>query len=274
MKIGQTITGIEFDWLAEKLTNATFKTAKSKTIPHAYTLRDTWANDNDFIKVVEMIRMYGYKEWFFNTPYIYFNINDYKYWTMGEEINKDGEWWTILINRAKIKRASPYDLIASQYDDLFSDEASIQEDKEIIAMIDYKGGSVLDVGCGTGLFLDYVKVDVENYLGYDISVNMLNAFANKHEHRILNTITTDFYTTEKYDYILGLYGVGSYLTKREIDKLERLLSPTGKMFLMFFTKGYYPATYSKTKIEQPFERIENPTLTHNNFDILIVQRGK
>lgn len=87
----------DIQFLTDKLPKATYKFAKSmENIPHAYTLKDTWKNKDDFNSCVLMIREHGYEEEFFGKTYIYFNIGDYKYWTMGSPIEK-----TILINRAE-----------------------------------------------------------------------------------------------------------------------------------------------------------------------------
>lgn len=74
--------------------------------PHWYTLRKRWENDDDFVAVVLFIRKYGYVERFPDPvkgwPYIQFNVNGFKYWTMGGPIGeKDtyGYWDTTLINR-------------------------------------------------------------------------------------------------------------------------------------------------------------------------------
>jgi hypothetical protein len=86
----------EIQFLTNKLPKATYKFAKSMAnIPHAYTLRTTWSNQQDFFTCVELIRKYGYEQKFFNKTYIYYNVGDYQYWTMGSPLEK-----TILINRA------------------------------------------------------------------------------------------------------------------------------------------------------------------------------
>ncbi len=64
--------------------------------PHFYTLRTTW-NDQDFIDVVKYIRKYGEKQRYYKKIYIYYYLDGYKYWTMGDPINE-----TILINKAKV----------------------------------------------------------------------------------------------------------------------------------------------------------------------------
>ena len=71
--------------------------------PHSYTLRKNWDKDEDFVNFVKFIRKNGYVENFKGREYTLFNINGYKYWTMGADINTpDGKPHTILINRARI----------------------------------------------------------------------------------------------------------------------------------------------------------------------------
>ncbi|MDM8533722.1 hypothetical protein QUF55_03360 [Clostridiaceae bacterium HSG29] len=97
----------EFDKVSKALIdeeiNGGFKFAKSMPeIPHAYTVRENWRSDEEFINAVKFIRENGYKEKFLDKEYIYLNVNGKKYWTMGEPINKDGKPYTVIINRAEL----------------------------------------------------------------------------------------------------------------------------------------------------------------------------
>lgn len=68
--------------------------------PHEYSVRKNWANDDDFVFVVQYIRDNGYTGQFEGRTYTYLNVNGYFYWTMGASINKaDGSPLTIIINR-------------------------------------------------------------------------------------------------------------------------------------------------------------------------------
>jgi hypothetical protein len=93
--------------LKEKIAEILFeqKWIFAKTMPqspHEYCLRKNFNNDSDFVCVVKFIRENGKEEAFGRRKYTYLYFNGYKYWTMGEEINKpDGSPHTILINRAK-----------------------------------------------------------------------------------------------------------------------------------------------------------------------------
>src|SRR5438552_2541892 len=81
--------------------------------PHWYTLRKTWASDAAFVEVVEFMRKYGYLEKYEGRKYTMFNLNGFKYWTMGAPINyKNGNACTIVINRKPIDYPADYDLIA------------------------------------------------------------------------------------------------------------------------------------------------------------------
>lgn len=82
---------------------ADFKFAKSMpTIPHEYSLRETWSNDKDFCDVVKFIRENGVKEKFFKKTYIYYYFNGYKYWTLGNELSYHDKRKTFVLNRARI----------------------------------------------------------------------------------------------------------------------------------------------------------------------------
>lgn len=66
-------------------------------IPHEYTLRERSTNEAAFEGFVTFIRENGYDEKFFSKTFTYYNVDGYKYWTMGSPLEQ-----TILINRAKL----------------------------------------------------------------------------------------------------------------------------------------------------------------------------
>lgn len=163
-----------------------------------------------------------------------------------------------------------YGKIADIYDDLFNDEQSLKENEALIGMIGYKGGSVLDVGCGTGLFLDYTTPD--EYLGIDESENMLRQLKKKHpKANVINVPVAYFESNEKYDYILALFGVGSYLTLDDEEKLFNMLAQGGKAFFVYYKEGYYPVTYKKAGIKRKFRNTERKTFTFDDFDIYVYE---
>ncbi len=66
-------------------------------IPHEYTVRMKWENQNDFWSVAKYIRDNGVDEPFFKKTFRYFYYDGYKYWTMGNPYPI-----TKIINRAKV----------------------------------------------------------------------------------------------------------------------------------------------------------------------------
>lgn len=84
--------------LKEYIKTIKWKYAKSMPqYPHEYTVRE-WYPEKDemFKKFVMFIRKYGYDEYFYKRKMRYYNIDGYKYWTMGAPLEI-----TTIINRAK-----------------------------------------------------------------------------------------------------------------------------------------------------------------------------
>ena len=232
---------MDFKKAAQLLLANEFRFAKTMPQnPHWYTLRKTWANDKEFAEVVAFIRANSYTEYFFKKPFQMFLLNGFKYWTMGAPIDI-----TILINKAVQHNHVPYDEIADQYVKLFHDEESIAEDKELFKMLDIRG-KILDIGCGSGLFLDYFQP--EDYTGIDPSGNMLSFLKEKHpdyQDKVIQCRFEDFYG-DGYDTIVALYGSASYISPEVIDRIKDCLAPGGNAYLMFYKDGYDPVTYQKT----------------------------
>lgn len=220
-----------------------FKYAKTMPdLPHWYTLRETWSDNKEFDSCVRFIRKNGYAEVFKGMKYIMYNLNGYKYWTMGDLIVR-----TILINRALVSYESDYDLIADKYDGLFDNDNYVDEDNRLLSLISI-GGRVLDVGCGSGLLLDYIK-PIE-YVGIDPSQRMLDILKNKfpeYADKVINSTFEDFYLG-KFDTIVALYGVASYIKPDYLNRVGDMLNEGGKAYLMFYKKDYMPVTYLKTGV--------------------------
>lgn len=60
-------------------------------IPHYYIVRDNLSEDNKklFDEFSEFIKKNGYIKKFFSKEYSYFNIGNYKYWVIGNILNRD-----------------------------------------------------------------------------------------------------------------------------------------------------------------------------------------
>ncbi len=69
-------------------------------LPHWYTLRRTWDNEEDFIWTVEYIRRVGYQERFIGRVWTYLDAGDFQHWDCGGPVADVG-----LINRAVRKVA-------------------------------------------------------------------------------------------------------------------------------------------------------------------------
>lgn len=261
--------------LAELLEKNKFVFAKTlPEIPHFYTLKVSWEKEEEFYQAVEGIRHFGRAERFKGRKFIYFYANGYKYWTMGAPVDE-----TYLINRAKAEYHGEYDQYAEKYDEIYSGEDFKKEDKEVIAKIGYKKGSVLDIGCGTGLFHEYVIPD--RYTGVDVSRKMLSKFVEKYQSghvELINCSFDDLHIYENYDYLIGLYGAGSYI---EPDKLSELLYRADKVFVMLYREGIVPYWYEVNNLIPAYHTLkdyseviqEHNLSTEEYHNYVILKRG-
>lgn len=137
-----------------------------------------------------------------------------------------------------------YDAIAESYDSLFNDRASIEENNKIASMLFDVSGIILDVGCGTGLFLDILKVSPDEYFGIDPSAKMLEVFRKKHAGYDSFCIPFELFNSKfmVFNTVVSLFGAASYI---EIEALTDI--PKDKaLFLMFYRENYHPVTYERT----------------------------
>jgi hypothetical protein len=239
------------------------------TAPHWYTLRDKWTQPIDFETVVQFIRDNGERERYGRTYYTKLQIGSYKYWTMGAPLKA-----TILINRAKVEERAgdAYDRIAPVYDDLWRSEEAHAEDRKVIELLAYRGGSVLDVGCGTGLLLDHIRPEL--YLGIDPSRGMLERLEEKFPGAPTENVGIEnLATAMRFDAVVSLYGSCNYIPADGVRRIPHLTQKAGRYFLMFYREGYAPLTESMAGVSVP--RFQHPrsilpgrVTDFNNFFII------
>jgi SAM-dependent methyltransferase len=227
--------------------------------PHWYTLRKGWPDDAAFVEAVLHMREFGYKEKYEGRWYTMYNLNGFKYWTMGAPINyRNGNPCTILINRKPLDYAADYDLIADRYDSLFRDRASLEENEQIFTRVGAKPTDrVLDIGCGTGLFLEYNSP--WEYVGLDPSTRMLSRFVSHircGQVRLVNARLEEFYDGDGFDLIVALFGAASYITPAYFSHIYDYLKPGGRIFAMFYQERYVPVTYEKCGVSLPHHSID------------------
>lgn len=261
---------IKADRVKASLLAAEYRYAKTMPEnPHWYTLRKTWADDEAFIECVEYIREVGYIEKYKGRKYTMFNLNGYKYWTMGAPIwGKNGEPCTILINKAKTAEPSEYDAIAEKYDKLFSDRSSIAENNDIFSKIRCRNGDrILDIGCGTGLFLEYFRR--RQYIGLDPSAQMLGQLVQRHREfagNIAHCKFEEFHDDrDGFDLIVSLFGSANYVDPAAWRRVFRMLRPGGRVFAMFYQDDYTPVTYLKCDVK--FEHFRTDEYDLSRFSL-------
>ena len=143
--------------------------------------------------------------------------------------------------------AHPYDEVAARYDELWSTPEARAEDREIMRTINYRDGLVLDIGCGTGLFLDHHR-NCSNYIGVDPSQGMIDQLSKKHGSR--TTLCQTFedampsLASLRFNRIISLFGSPSYIKPSALIQAKEWLKPGGWMFCMFIAPDYNPETHA------------------------------
>lgn len=137
-----------------------------------------------------------------------------------------------------------YDKIAGDYDRMYEREICYKENDAVRDSLIKHGfslQSVLDIGCGTGLLLDIMKVG-DGYIGIDISQGMLDAFEEKHSGRDIVKVSFEEFIDIKglhlVDEVVCLFGGISYVSPEVVRSAFEGFG--GKAFLMFVRDGYKP----------------------------------
>lgn len=104
-----------------------------------------------------------------------------------------------------------------------------------------KNKSILDLGCGTGLAIDYLKCEPKDYIGVDYSTEMLEVARKKfpHHHFYVKSIL-EVHFSKKFDFVLAAFDtLNHFLNPRDWKKVFSIasqhLSPNGLFIFDVFS---------------------------------------
>jgi ubiquinone/menaquinone biosynthesis C-methylase UbiE len=137
--------------------------------------------------------------------------------------------------------SSFYDQESDFYDSGYSTALCLAENEIIMNSIKpLLSENVLDIGCGTGILLDYLSP--QKYLGIDISPGMIAKAQSKHPERefIVDEMESATFKmeSESFDTVVALFGPFSYSLHpdRLLNEFYRVLKQGGVLILMPYTK--------------------------------------
>lgn len=209
--------------------------------PHEYIAVQTSPDDDArkrFCDAVVTLRAYGVKKKHGSATYTYFIHEGYQYWTMGAPVEK-----TIIINRARVWDA--YNALADGYDAAYDNQECKEQNSRLGQVLrpHLQAGSILDIGCGTGLAIRILDTPPEDYHGLDPSSAMLAKLKERHPHHGTTCDSLDgaAVTGHSFRNVISLFGAMSYVMPRFLSKPLSYTNGGGKLFLMFYKPGYRPA---------------------------------
>lgn len=155
-----------------------------------------------------------------------------------------------------------YNSIAQQYDSLYDDERSMQEDKLLKDQFLHRFArkKILDVGCGTGHFVTLChETESLNYIGIEPCEQMLEVALDKHPKHKFISGAAETITKEQYqwaDIVYYGYGSASYSDLNLIITNFLVNARTGTgLFIMLYNEtancriGSSPKKYSHKEVK-------------------------
>lgn len=138
-----------------------------------------------------------------------------------------------------------YNRIATQWNERYENPVMRyrQQQEEIIISQYIKKGKILDLGCGTGKTIPFLKKFSHNVIGIDISKQMLRQ-AKTHDVKLYCTESTNLPLKDKsIDTIISLYGPLQHTNNPKVvlTEIKRVLKENGIIILSLENrKGFLP----------------------------------
>ncbi len=143
----------------------------------------------------------------------------------------------------KHKVIQRYDITAEMYDERYKEEQTRKYCKAL-QHIDITGSVVLDVGCGSGLFIDKVSDKAKIVIGIDVSRKLLNKAKEKANVRgnvyVLQADADHLpFCNKFFDRTFAFTILQNMpLPKKTLKELKRVAKPEGKMVVTGLKKAF------------------------------------
>ena len=147
-----------------------------------------------------------------------------------------------------ITPAAAYDAVAAAYDTTFTRPVDLAENALVFGPVRtwlhaHPAARVLDVGCGTGLFLDEAPLPPNRYVGLDVSPGMLAQARQKYpdyDFCLGDMADLSNFAPDTFGLVVNLFGSFSYALDPApvLADLARVLQPGGRFVLMACTPRY------------------------------------
>ena len=244
--------------------------------PHYYTaVKKHWPSEDAFDEMAAVMkRQFREEERFQGYWYKRLRLNGYKHW-----FSSWPGYDRILVNRAPLEYVDTYLPHAHAYEAAWSSKEDAREHEVLFRSLGVTSGyNVLDIGCGTGLLVDWnwKIMRPKLYTGVDPSLGMLGVFREKHRDygdRLIRTSFEDYWTPQKFDKIVAINGVGSHFPDAGfvVSKCAWLLKPGGEAILSYHRPDKPVRNVARLGIPEPPRgpvppEQDNPRVTHENDD--------
>lgn len=145
-----------------------------------------------------------------------------------------------------MKVADAYNRVAEKYDGAFLSNKDLAENRAVFSLLNEGGicasDKILDIGCGTGLYLEHNACSTINYLGIDISSQMISIAQKKFPGHVFVSLPIEAFNFKKvdiqFDLVISLFGSLSYVTDLYNVLYGVPMSDRGRIFFMFFNPCY------------------------------------
>lgn len=143
----------------------------------------------------------------------------------------------------RVEIAKTYGELASTWDGRYVDAQAVAENTAVFhhVLVLPEHGRVLELACGTGLLLDWVRVHPDRYLGVDISAEMVHEAKLKHPKHtfIVGDMDTTNFPADSFAAVVLVFAGWSYSLQPNVAlrTLHRALHDKGSIFLMAYGPG-------------------------------------
>ena len=173
-----------------------------------------------------------------------------------------------------------YDKVAASYDGSYQDPISLIEDCIILRKLNtiiQPSDLVVDLGSGTGFYLDKSPRPTLNYIGVDCSTEMLQIARLKHpRNNFVENYMEDMADIKpsSIDVVISLFGSISYAEPlRTAMEIDRITHKGSRIFLMYYGKGYPDReTYilKRHNITAPIHEVNDYLMLYPKFAFTVI----